>query len=538
MAKSSRYHTLNNSDPKNKRDFSEINLLLEDPQEVDLTPTDIIIVNTDDKIPPQVGAGMITTRTNRMIASMSAQSELVSIAVQSYNQLEKVKICVECILKYSTNIDFELLLFDNGSTDGTLDYFKSIQYPRKKIIRVTKNVGSIVNFVFNHFSGRYLAYVMGDVCVTKNWLTNLLTCLKSDETIGMVSPVASNVSYQGADISFSTLEEMHTKAAIHNISDPSLWNERLTLFPAVGLYRREALELGGMLDAGFFHYLVDNDFSFRIRRAGYKLILCKDTFIHHNHDRSDPKEKDPEEARRSLEAGRRDFQNKFFGVDAWDDVNNFEPVIMSMIDPQEHKGNNIVEILGVDVLCGTPILEAKNKLREAHVNDARLSAFTTKAKYWLDLKTICSEEVAVDQIQFLNQHFTDKRFDYVVLGIPINAYQDPLGLLQNLLKCLKDDGHLLLKLHNTFDILSLFKTLGAKINVNVDHVYRLSMDALIDHVKNAGFIHNKLAVENWSIGEQDQTFLRKAITTTGFSQNPDEVFARALVRDYVVDIAR
>jgi glycosyltransferase involved in cell wall biosynthesis len=445
-------------------------------------------------------------------------------------------MCVECILKFTPVIEYELILFDNGSTDGTLDYFKSVKHPRKKIIRVTKNVGSISNHVYNHYSGRYLAYIMGDVYVTQNWLKNLLACIKSDQAIGMVVPVASNVSLQGANITFDTLDEMQAKAANHNISNPKLWHERLTLFPAVGLYKREALELGGVGDSGFFHYLADNDMSFRIRRAGFKLVLCEDTFVHHDHIYANVSEKDNERNGRSMEAGRKDFKSKYFGVEAWDDVNNFEPLMMSLVSPQEHLGSQGLEILGVDVFCGTPILEVKNKLREALVYAARLSAFSTDPKYWLDLKTICTGDVVVDRIEHIKEHFADEQFDYIVMGIPINSYQNPLELLHYLLKHVKSDGHLLLKLRNTSDVLSLFKTLGANINVKTNNVYQLSMDELIAQMKSAGFVPKKIASENWPLDEKNLQFLRNAITATGFNPDPIEVLARAVVRDYVIDI--
>jgi len=372
---------------------------------------EIIVLDTNAKAAPEPGEGLVETRIKRVTAILGEGSELVSVAVQAYNRLEKTKICVECILKYTTEFEYELILFDNGSNDGTFDYFQSIEHPRKKIIRVTKNVGSTVNILFNHFSGRYLAYVFGDVYVTKNWLKNLLTCIKSEATIGMVVPVSSNMSWQGIDMSFNTLGEMHKKAAQHNVTDPRLWHERLTVFPPVALYKRETVELAGGWDSGIYHYLGDNDLSFRIRRAGYKTMICKDTFVHHDHNRANPSEKDPEESKRSHEAGRKDFRTKYFGIDAWEDINNFESTMMSLVNPQKQLDSDALEILGVDVLCGTPILELKNKLREANIYNIRLSAFSIDPKYWYDLKTICAGEVVVDRIEFINEYFSDTRFD-------------------------------------------------------------------------------------------------------------------------------
>lgn len=544
MSRPSRQHNLSNlirkkNEHKANRQIDLTDIGLATYQVTNQTPNEIIIVNTDDPPLKESDDGLIASRKNLLLASLGKQAELVSIVVQAYNRLEKTKICVECILKYTADIEYELILVDNGSTDQTLNYFISVEHPRKKIIRVTNNIGSSVPIVFRQLSGRYFAYITNDVYVTQNWLTNLLACLKSEDAIGMVAPVFSNATdLQGADIIFSSLEEMQEKAAAHNISNPALWHDRLTLTPVVGLYKREALEIVGMLDYGYFHDFGDYDLTYRIRRAGYKTVLCRDTFVDHDHIRTQSDKKDIEQYRRSLETGKTDFKNKFFGIDAWDDVYNYEVVMMSLVNPHNHQGSQKVEILGIDVLCGTPLLELKNKLREAHVYDARLSAFSTDPKYWLDLNTICTGDVVVDRIEFMNEHFVGTCFDYVILGKPINAYQNPLELLHSLLKHLKSDGHLLLKLRNTYDVVSLFKTLGAGIPASVNNGYQLSVEELIGHEKNAGFIHKKIAFENWPLSEQDQIILRNTITATSFNKNPDETFFRAVVRDYVFDIIR
>jgi GT2 family glycosyltransferase len=514
-------------------------------QTIDESTNNIFIVNTDDKVAPQLDDGLLARRKNQIASSLGNQAELVSVVVQAFNRFEKTKMCVECILKYTIDIEYELVLVDNGSTEETLEYFKSVRHPRKKIIRVTKNIGSFVPAVFNQLSGRYLALITNDTYVTQDWLTNLLTCLKSEDAIGMVVPVLSNGgNLQGVDFTFNTLDEMQKKAAKHNVSNPALWHERFLLLPLVGLYKREALELaGGIYDTGFIHDFADNDLTLRIHRAGYKTMLCKDTFVHHDHIRTFSSEKDLEKYLRIGKAGRKDFKSKYFGIDGWNDITNYEPVMMSLVKPQEQKEKKGIEILGVDVLCGTPILELKNKLREARAYDVKLSAFSTDPKYWLELKTICTGDVIVDRMEHINEHFADERFDYIVLGISINAYRNPLELLQGLLKRLKGDGHLLVKLRNTYDAVSLFKTLGANININNDdnHINnpcQLSVGELLDHIQNKGFVCKEIVAENWSLSEQDHIFLRKAITAVNFHQNPDEVFKRALVQDYIIDIAR
>lgn len=67
------------------------------------------------------------------------------------------------------------------------------------------------------------------------------------------------------------------------------------------------------------HDFGDDDFTFRVRRAGYKLILCRDTFVHHDHNQ----EALPPERLAISQRSREFFREKYFGVDAWEDTGNY-----------------------------------------------------------------------------------------------------------------------------------------------------------------------------------------------------------------------
>ena len=533
--------------PKTKSsNIPKTNILIKNRMSTDslanLNPENIIVLNTDNKMALKPGSGLIQTRKDRMEAWLDTRTELVSIVVQAYNRLEKTKICVDYILKYTTNVEYELVLVDNGSTDGTLEYFKTVNHPRKKIIQITKNIGSTVQ-IMNYLEGRYFAFLCNDTFVTRNWLDNLLICLKSDDRIGMVVPVISNGSnYQGVDFSFNSLEEMQEKAEKYNISNPRLWHERIRLVIQMGVYKREALELAGF-EGGYFHDGADNDLTFRLRRAGYKTMLCKDCFVHHDHIRSVLGEERLEHLR-STKSGRNDFQNKYFGIDAWDDVNNYEHVMIGLVDLQELQENSEIVILGVDVSCGTPILELKNKLRESNIMNTNLSAFSTDPKYWIDLKTICVGDVFVDRIDYIKDRFNNKQFDYIILGKPINIYQNPLNILQKLVGMINIQGHLLLKLRNSYDFLSMLKILGADIQIvdnhtgHYEHVYQLNINELVLQINKLGYINKNIVADNWPLDERMLKDIRNIITATRFGFNLDVLLARGAVRDYILDIVK
>ena len=217
----------------------------------------------------------------------SLYSREVAICIVANNRLDKTKLCVESVLRYTTR-PFQLVLVDNGSQDATLDYFQSIAHDDTIVIRLEKNVGC--NYAMRHATkiadARFLCFLGNDCIVTQGWLDNLIACMESDRRIGMVAPASCNVSNgQGVDIGyFRTWNEMQALAAVFNRKDPAKWEDRCRLVTVCALVRCEALDyVGAFFDLGFYHDSSDDDLSLRLRSWGYRLVLCKDTFVMHNH---------------------------------------------------------------------------------------------------------------------------------------------------------------------------------------------------------------------------------------------------------------
>jgi O-antigen biosynthesis protein len=245
----------------------------------------------------------------------------------------------------------------------------------------------------------------------------------------------------------------------------------------------------------------------------------------------------------SIESGKQDFQNKYFGLDAWDDVNNYEPVLIALIDPKEHNPKKSVEVLGVDVYCGTPLLEVKNKLIENSIYDANLSAFTTEAKYWIDLKTVCSKNVIVDKIENINSHFNIDKFDYIILGHPINSYENAFNLMEIFLSKLNQNGHLLVNLRNSFDFTALIKSLGGNITMDGQFqdrnpIFQVSIDEFLSKIDQLGYRYNKIIQENWPVDQQLLPIISKAVSAVNLNTNPQEIFNRSIVRNYAIDLIK
>jgi len=495
----------------------------------------IVTVDTSNLNSPKEDNDIFVSRANVFSLLHVQDAPKVSILIIAYNRIEKTKNCVESVLKYTSEIDYELVLVDNGSTDETLDYFNSIEHVNKKIIHITKNLQLPFGVLkgSQYCNGKYIAFLNNDMVVTKNWLSNLLACLESDEHIGMVCAMSSNVSnLQQADIKFKDFDEMQLKAAEYNISDSQKWHERIRLITTCAVYKAECINTCGNWDCGFYHDFADDDLTFHIRRTGYKTILCKDVFIHHDHAMGSGKS--PEELEKSLKKGRENFRKKYFGIDPWEDTNNFEAQMISMVEPIESIGN--ICVLGVDVRCGTPILEFKNKLRSFGLFNVELNSFSEHAKYYTDLSSICDGMTSCDRIEHISEYFTKGQFDFIVLGKELNLYSEPLKLLIDCLSMLKDNGRLLLKLRNTYDIQVLLHILGDNEKLNEDYAVQWSLDDLNKWVLQLGYSIKEVTGESYQIDKSGMNRIEEIMNYARMTHNIRESLNNMLVRNYVVSI--
>ncbi|MDR2939417.1 MAG: glycosyltransferase family 2 protein [Clostridiales bacterium] len=370
-----------------------------------------------------------------------------SIVVPAYNRVEKTKYCVECILKYTDGVSYELILIDNGSDDGTLEFFKSVEYNPKKIIHITKNIGAgyAWRVARDNFSGKYLVIVSNDVYVTKNWLSNLIKCYESDPRVGFVSPVSSAVSnYQQVNLEYQNFDEMQDKAETHNQSDPSKWDERLRLISLIGIYSRHVLDIVGISDPAFIHDFLEDDLAIRLRRGGYKLVLCRDTWVCHDHSYETMEAVERFKWNQIVGYGHAAYMEKYNGLNPWDDTTNFEFQLLDPISTMEFPDGKL-KALTIDCRCGTPVLEVKNHLHRRGLIDLDNYAYTTKPQYYTDLQYIADTQC--DSIDKILGHYKENTFDIIALCEPLDTYTSFVSILHNLIFILKTGGILLYKLN-------------------------------------------------------------------------------------------
>jgi GT2 family glycosyltransferase len=208
---------------------------------------------------------------------------LTSIIILTYNGLTFTKQCLASIFQYTKN-NYELILIDNGSTDGTIEFLSSI--PNAKIIKNTQNRGfpGGCNQGISIASGENIVLLNNDTVVTAGWLERLLFWIESDPDIGIVGPKSNFISEQQRimPVPYKTMEEMK-KFAKEWTKDHHKEGYVADLLSGMCMVLKKTLteQIGGFDERFFPGYFEDTDFCLRAQIFGKKLWVANDVFIHH-----------------------------------------------------------------------------------------------------------------------------------------------------------------------------------------------------------------------------------------------------------------
>lgn len=211
------------------------------------------------------------------------RQELTSIIIVTYNKLEYNKLCIDSIRQFTEPASYEIIIVDNHSTDGTAEWLQELTDIR--LILNSENVGfpAGCNQGIAAATGNSILLLNNDTIVTPRWLSNLQQCLFSANDIGAVGAVTNSCSnFQSIACEYTSIAEMIRFSRRINRSNPELWENRARLVGYCMLIKTEVINKIGLMDEIFSPgNFEDDDYSLRIRNAGYRLILCRDTFIHH-----------------------------------------------------------------------------------------------------------------------------------------------------------------------------------------------------------------------------------------------------------------
>jgi len=214
--------------------------------------------------------------------------KLVSVIVVNFNGKDFLKILFPSLLK--TNYEkFEVILVDNASSDGSIEYIRdNFKDERITIIRNDKNYGpaSARNIGFKKAMGEYIAFLDNDTEVDSEWLMELVKAFENDHKIAVAQCKLLNMvqrnRFDHAGDYFNSLGflEERSKQCI----DEGQFNkveEILSAKSAAVMIKSPIYKELGMFDETYFIFMEETDFCFRVCLRGYKVIFVPKAIVWH-----------------------------------------------------------------------------------------------------------------------------------------------------------------------------------------------------------------------------------------------------------------
>ena len=219
----------------------------------------------------------------------------VSVIVLTFNSVSCIEECVASALNSltSANLDGELIVFDNGSSDGTVQILQNLE---RKFANVTvfysaENLGTTRsrNRAIRNTTGKYLLVLDSDAFITRECLEGMLQHLLNNPRCGLVGPRLTYKSgnFQLSYDSFPTLQRKLSRLfRLRSIERSAVIEGEFTnvdyLISACWMMSREMFQQVGPLDENIFYAPEDADYCMRVWKSGYEVHYLPNVSMVHD----------------------------------------------------------------------------------------------------------------------------------------------------------------------------------------------------------------------------------------------------------------
>jgi len=214
------------------------------------------------------------------------QEPLVSISILNWNGKKMTAECLKSLkkLKYQ---NYEVIVVDNGSKDGSVEFLKK-NFPEINLVCHKENKGFTGghNATYRVMRGKYLCLLNNDMVVDPSWLKNLVKVIEEDPKIGACE--GGTFKWNKDYPVYNKNNPLQTIRYINKYTgfpwqekDHEEFKEADYLSGGATLIRKDLIDRIGLFDNRFFAYVEDRDLSARMKRAGYKTMYVPQAFVWH-----------------------------------------------------------------------------------------------------------------------------------------------------------------------------------------------------------------------------------------------------------------
>ena len=224
---------------------------------------------------------------------MSDIKSSVSIVIPHWNNVDVLSECLESILNTDFE-NFETIVVDNASTDNSVASVRS-NYPNVKLIENDKNYGYAggCNIGAEAASGDFLIFLNNDTVQEKDWISNLIKTINSDDKIAAVQPKILNyydrnvfdyAGGSGGHMDIYCFPFARGRIFSFQENDEGQYNNKEKCFWSSGtcfMVQRELFEKVGGFDESFFAHMEEIDLCWRLYAMGFEVWVEPDSVVYH-----------------------------------------------------------------------------------------------------------------------------------------------------------------------------------------------------------------------------------------------------------------
>jgi GT2 family glycosyltransferase len=209
----------------------------------------------------------------------------VSIVIPSWNGAALLAPALASLTRQTFD-DFEIVVVDNGSSDGTVEMLGR-EHPGVRLVELGENRGfaAAVNAGISAARGEIVVLMNNDTEAEPHWLEALVRALDGNPRVGSVASrmltFFDPARIDSAGVQFGLYASQIGEGA----RDGAWFDEPREVFAAcagAAAYRREALDQVGGLDERYFAYFEDVDLGARLQLAGWRCMYAPDAVIRHH----------------------------------------------------------------------------------------------------------------------------------------------------------------------------------------------------------------------------------------------------------------
>lgn len=213
--------------------------------------------------------------------SPRASAYSIAIVVLTHSRVHLLRQCVENVLARTSDATREIVIWDNGSTDGTREYLASLDDPRVSVAHSETNMGQNAYApAFERTSAEYLVELDDDVVeAPANWDLTLLEAFRRLPQIGFLAADLEDDPFDVAThYRYRIRPHEYTPASINGVSllfGPTGGGCAMTsreIYRTVGGFRQHRKYVFWQEEAAY----IDD-----IRKAGYEAAVLADLKVHH-----------------------------------------------------------------------------------------------------------------------------------------------------------------------------------------------------------------------------------------------------------------